>query len=55
MKIDIAGRGLGRSWGRWLVMFAIAFTLVAGSFSIAHADTSYTVQPGDTLTGIAAR
>jgi LysM repeat protein len=55
MKIDIAGRGLGRNWGRWLVMFAIAFTLVAGSFSIAHADTSYTVQPGDTLTGIAAR
>jgi LysM repeat protein len=55
MKVNLAEKGYGRRWGRWLVMVAIALTIVASSLSIAHADTSYTVQPGDTLTGIAAR
>jgi LysM repeat protein len=59
MKIKFAGRDTGQSrnrhWGKWVVMLAIAVTVMGSTLSIAHADTSYTVQPGDTLTGIAAR
>lgn len=40
---------------RWLAALAIAITMLAGSLGIARADSRYTVQPGDTLSGIAYR
>ena len=55
MKTVPAGPRQGRLWGRWLVAAALAVMLVAGPAGAAYAQSRYTVQPGDTLTSIAAR
>jgi LysM repeat protein len=56
MKTLPAGPRPGRLWGRWLIAAALALMLVAGPASgVAFAQSRYTVQPGDTLTSIAAR
>src|SRR5687768_676745 len=46
--------GLSGSWRRWVMLGLLMLVLPAGLLSgVAYADTTYTVQPGDTLSGIA--
>ena len=55
MIFKLTNRPYVRCLSHWLAIAALSITLLAGTLSIAHADTSYTVQPGDTLSGIAYR
>lgn len=51
--------GRRRGWGKYAaagaLMLLLAIVSIALTVSVALADTKYTVQPGDTLSGIAAR
>ena len=55
MKLNLANKPFASRLGRWLAISTLCLGLLAGTLGIAHADTRYTVQPGDTLSGIAAR
>jgi LysM repeat protein len=58
MKYRPAGQGIAGSLGRYLLVGVVSLLLVLGTVvgaGIAFADTTYRVQPGDTLIGIAAR
>ncbi len=55
MKFNTANKPFAQHLGRWLAILAVSISLLAGTLGIAHADTRYTVQPGDTLSGIALR
>lgn len=54
MKYNPAGKET--TWGRWVIIGALALILLVGPIvGVALANTSYRVQPGDTLISIAAR
>jgi LysM repeat protein len=58
MEYEPAGRGIAGSKRKLLLAGVLALLLVAGAIAgagSAFADTTYKVQPGDTLTSIAAR
>lgn len=55
MRLNDTAYGWPARFGRWLAIVAVTFGLLAGSLGIAHADIRYTVQSGDTLSGIATR
>lgn len=47
---------LSGSWRRWVMLGLLLLMLPAGMLAgVVYADTTYTVQPGDTLSGIAAQ
>lgn len=46
---------LRRTWGRWALTGLFLLLMILGQVAGVYAAGSYTVQPGDTLSGIAAR
>src|SRR4051812_20602956 len=48
--------GRSRAWGRWILIGFMVLFLALGPLAVAaNADSTYTVQAGDTLSSIAAR
>src|SRR6476619_5522123 len=55
MRLNYTAGSSAARFGRWFAIVAIAVGLLVGTLGVAHADTRYTVQPGDNLSGIALR